>query len=51
MPIPFSSGNLIFPDEGITIEPKDNLFVMFNANLIHGVEPSLDGRICVVMNF
>ena len=45
------SGNLIFPDEGITIEPKDNLFVMFNANLIHGVEPSLDGRICVVMNF
>ena len=45
------SGNLIFPDEGVTIEPKDNLFVMFNANLIHGVEPSLDGRICVVMNF
>tara|TARA_Y200000002_G_scaffold97246_1_gene78662 strand:- start:42 stop:518 length:477 start_codon:yes stop_codon:yes gene_type:complete len=45
------SGNLIFPDEGITIEPKENLFVMFDAKLIHGVEPSLDGRICVVMNF
>ena len=45
------SGNLIFPDEGITIEPKENLFVMFNSNLVHGVEPSLDGRICIAMDF
>ena len=45
------SGNLIFPDEGVTIEPKENLFVMFDAKLVHGVEPSLDGRICVAMNF
>ena len=45
------SGNLIFPDEGITIEPKENLFVMFDSNLVHGVEPSLDGRICIAMNF
>ena len=45
------SGNLIFPNEGITIEPKENLFVMFDAKLVHGVEPSLDGRICVAMNF
>ena len=40
-----------FPNEGITIEPKENLFVMFNSNLVHGVEPSLDGRICIAMNF
>ena len=45
------SGNLIFPDEGVTIEPKENLFVMFDAKLVHGVEPSLDGRICIAMNF
>ena len=45
------SGNLIFPDEGVTIEPKENLFVMFNSNLVHGVEPSLDGRICIAMDF
>ena len=45
------SGNLIFPNEGITIEPKENLFVMFNPDLVHGVEPSLDGRICIAMNF
>ena len=45
------SGNLIFPDEGITIEPKENLFVMFNPDLVHGVEPSLDGRICIAMDF
>ena len=45
------SGNLIFPDEGITIEPKENLFVMFSPDLVHGVEPSLDGRICIAINF
>ena len=45
------SGNLIFPDEGVTIEPKENLFVMFDAKLVHGVEPSLDGRVCIAMNF
>ena len=45
------SGNLVFRDEGITIEPKENLFVMFNPDLVHGVEPSLDGRICIAMNF
>ena len=45
------SGNLIFPEEGITIEPKENLFVMFNPDLEHGVEPSLEGRICIAMNF
>ena len=31
--------------------PKENLFVMFNPDLVHGVEPSLDGRICIAMNF
>jgi len=45
------SGNLIFPDKGITIEPRENYFVLFNTNLLHGVEPSLDGRICISMNF
>ena len=45
------SGNLVFRDEGITIEPKENLFVMFNPDVVHGVEPSLDGRICIAMNF
>ena len=45
------SGSLVFPDEGITIEPRENYFVLFDTNLVHGVEPSLDGRICLSMNF
>lgn len=44
------SGSLVFPDEGITIEPRENYFVLFDTNLVHGVEPSLDGRICLSMN-
>ena len=28
------SGNLIFPDKGITIEPRENYFVLF-LSLIH----------------
>lgn len=44
------AGALVFPELGVTIQPSNNYFVEFDAELLHGVDPS-SGRICLVMNF
>lgn len=44
------AGALVFPEIGVTIQPKENQFVEFSPHLLHGVEPS-HGRVCLAMNF
>tara|TARA_B100000282_G_C31320958_1_gene304393 strand:- start:6 stop:482 length:477 start_codon:yes stop_codon:yes gene_type:complete len=46
-------GDLFFPYEDIRLNPKNNQFIMFDANMKHGVEPSINNnvdRICLAMN-
>ena len=35
---------IFFPDEGLRLQPKVNQFIMFDANIRHGVEPSISKK-------
>ena len=36
---------IFFPDEDIRLKPKVNQFIMFDANIRHGVEPSISNKV------
>ena len=36
---------IFFPDEGLRLQPKVNQFIMFDANMKHGVEPSISDKV------
>ena len=38
-------GEIFFPYEGIRLQPKVNQFIMFDANMKHGVEPSISNKV------
>ena len=47
------AGNLEFPNKGITVQPKENRFVIFSGEWSHQVEPSIADeidRVCIAMN-
>jgi|DEB0MinimDraft_10_1074344.scaffolds.fasta_scaffold02720_10 hypothetical protein len=46
-------GSLVFQNPDIEIEPKPNMFVLFDSSLVHGVLPAINEeakRTCIAMN-
>lgn len=46
-------GTLVFKDPYMEIEPKENMFVVFDCHLVHGVLPAVNEeakRTCIAMN-